>query len=52
MFKNFYSVFEYHIRYVMNDIKKPSKIIIINNDECMHEIFELIQYISLPINKG
>ena len=51
MWKNHFSVFYKHSRYVHNDITNPYEARIIKYDEHVREMFEISQYLFPTINK-
>ena len=52
MWRNHHSVYQYHMKYVCNDIVKPFKVKILCYVERVREMHDLEKYLPPPLMKG
>ena len=52
MWRKHRSLYQYHMKYVCDDIVKPFNVKIIRSSERMHETHDLAKYLPPPSMKG
>ena len=51
MWRKHRSIFQYHVKYIHNDILKTFRFVILQYSECIREMHDLAKYLPPPSKK-